>query len=457
MPTTVSEMENSSTGHIQWRKDVKWKENLVKNEADRDRHNQIDTWLVNDGLLCRIYGGEYMYVDTANCWCNLASIEAIGRLNIIVGITNATVNIDKSIRQFQKYMVKRCNVNVGKPIPTSVCIGTERLEIEVDENNSTIAFNECRPLVDVARRIDKVVKTACIMPIDTDIIPNIYRFPGESTILVALMKLFPDLRSLTTVLWHVGNCLVDPVSRPKCLMICGPGGSGKSTLLQQMFACLTGCCGILPDGSLVGGSRSMPSEITEVIASCRMAVCYDVDLERDPLNMSIFKNISGSDYVRVGSNSIKTNCSLTLATNGVVDIDKQPDYLEDSIMRRTASVLMNVNALSIPSSIIPEDSLSRMDFSCAAIYIRMTYEHMPISPNDLLLSMCQSKIDDAVKYIKEATSDVSVFDGIEVINILSAILKKTPQSIIFKAKLITPLAVIKCGSHVILRGLTVRR
>lgn len=449
-------METKSKGHIEWRKDVVWDKPMVQTK-DRERHKEIDTWLSNSGLLCRIYNGEYMFVDTSNYWCNLASIEAMGRINELVGILNATVNIDKSIRQFHKYIIKRCNVNVGKSIPTSVCIGTERLEIEVDEDGETIRFMESRPLIQIEKTANPIVAGVCIMPIDTDTIPKFYEFPGRGEILTAMMKLFPDLRGMLTILWHVGNCLVDPVSRPKCLMLCGPGGSGKSFVLQQIFACLTGCCGVIPDGSLVGTSKSMPSEIAEVIASCRMALCYDVDLDKDPLNMSIFKNISGSDYIRVGYNSVKTNCSLTLATNGVVNIDKQSSYLEDAIMRRTASVFMNVNALTIPPGIIPEDSESRLDFSCAAVYIRMTYEHMPISPYDLLLSMCQSKIDTAMIYIEETSSEIDVFDGLEVINILAAILNISSKFVIFKAKLVTQLSVMQCGKYTILRGLTPRR
>lgn len=450
-------MDSLSTGHITWREDEGWNKPMVTTKENK-RYKEIDTWLANVGLLCRIYGGEYMFVDTANYWCNLASTEAMGNLNTIVDIYNATVNIDKSVKQFHKYIVKRCNINVGKPIPTSVCFGTKRLEVQLKDDDETIEFLDCRSLLDnISNRANSAVSRVCIMPIDTTFIPEEYRFPGKGEILNILMKLFPDLRSLLTVLWHIGNCLVDPVSRPKCLMICGPGGSGKSTLLQQIYSCLVGCCGVLPDGSLVGKSKSMPSEIAEVISSCRMALCYDVDLEKEPLNMSIFKNISGSDYIRVGYHSVKTNCSLTLATNGVVDIEKQPDYLEDAIMRRTASILMNVNALSIPASVIPEDVESRSDFSCTAIYVRMTYEHMPISPKDLLLSMCQSKIDDAMKFIKETTDMIDVFDGLEVINILSKILNKSPISITFKAKLITPLAVMQCGKYTILRGLTVRK
>jgi hypothetical protein len=164
-----------------------------------------------------------------------------------------------------------------------------------------LKLSDCRALVKVVSKdVHPCVMGVCIMPIDTNVIPSIYRFPGEGRILIALMKLFPDPRAFVTILWHIGNCLVDPVSRPKCVMLCGPGGSGKSTVLQQVHSCLGGCCGIIPDGSLVGTSKSMSTDFAEVIASCRMALCYDVDLEAHPLNMSIFKDISGSDYVRVG-------------------------------------------------------------------------------------------------------------------------------------------------------------
>lgn len=446
-------MTSTDGGVFQWKADAEWDKPMVETK-ERERYDEIDKWLFYPGLLCRIYGGEYMFVDTANYWCNLASTEAVGRLNTMVGILNATVNIDKSAKQFHKYIVKRCNVNVGKPIPTSVCFGTRRLEIVLDEMTNEILFSNCRVLLNViSKNANPAVSTACIMPIDTDTIPTRYAFPGRGEILISLMKLFPDLRSLYTILWHIGNSLVDPVSRPRCLMLSGPGGSGKSRVLQHVFSCLTGCCGILPDGSLVQEKKSMPDEVAEVVASCRMAVCYDVDLESRLLDMSTFKNISGSDYIRVGYNSVKSNCSLMLATNGVVNIDKQPEYLQDAIIRRTSTVLMNVNALDISPSSMPEDSESRVDFACAAIQVRLQYDSMPISPLDFLLSICQSKIDIALQHIYETRDPISLFDGLLVLNTLSKILNVSRDSITFKAKLISPLTLLYCNDRAILRGL----
>lgn len=447
--------DNSSAmpGTLQWRKDGAWDKPLVETKG-RERFDDIDTWLDKPGLLCRIYGGEYVFVDTSNCWSNLGSSEAMSRINSLVGITNATVNYEKAIRAFIKYIVKRCNARVGKTIPTSVCIGTLRLELELDRDAGILKFQPSRPLLDrMSSTVNAIVASVCIMPIDTVAIPEVYRFPGVGDIVHHLSKLFPDTRDLMTILWHVGNCLVDPVSRPKSVMLCGPGGSGKSTLLQQVYTCLIGCCGILPDGSLTGYTKSMHPDIAEVIAGSRMAICYDVELEKDNLNMGVFKNISGSDYIRVGAISCKTNCSLTLATNGIVDVEKQPQYHTDAIMRRVVCVLMNVAALSIPQTIVPEDPESRMDFICFCIYVRLMYDNMPVSPMSLLLTLCASKIDDVLQYVTETSEEISDLDGIEVLRVLSTALGFRPDEILFKAKLISPITVIKAGDTQILRGL----
>ncbi|KIW35739.1 uncharacterized protein PV06_11920 [Exophiala oligosperma] len=444
-------------GLFEWRADVEWKEPMVKTQG-RERFDAIDRWLYHPGLLCRIGGGEYVFIDTSNYWTNLASSEAMSRITTLVGILNATVNFDKAMKSFIRYIVKRCNVNVGKTIPTSVCFGTERLEIDMDMESKTLTFNRSRELIRKVTANSELVKGVCIMPVDIDVIPTVYRFPGQNNMIRYLIRVFPDPRALVTVMWHVGNSLVDPVSRPKSLMLCGPGGSGKSHLLQIIFTSLLGCCGILPDGSLTTTARSMPDEVAEVIVGNRMAVCYDVDLERSQLNMSIFKNISGSDYIRVNYNSCKSNCSLVLATNGAVNVKKQPEYHSDAIMRRNVAILMNVAALSIPESesVIPEDSLSRIDFDCACVYTRLTYDAIPLAPMDLLLTLCQSEIDAVLEHVIETSEPIDVFDGVHVTNVIANALGLTPNNVIFKTRLISPLSLFELEGHTLIRGLAPR-
>jgi hypothetical protein len=452
-------MANSKTGYITWSNDDNWSSPLIDSE-EKQSFDSIDRLLFNRGLLCRAYGGEYAFIDTSNSWCNLASSEAIVRINAIAGITNATVNFEKAISAYLKYIIKRCNANVAKPIPTSVCIGTRRLEIEVDkEDSNIIKFYDCRPLLDtVSINANDRVKGLCIMPIDTTVVPTIFSFPGKGEILIHILRTFPDPRDLVTFMWHVGNSLIDPIAQPKSLMICGPGGSGKSTLLQHLYSCMIGCCGILPDGSLTGSSRSMNHTIAEAITSSRMAICYDVDLEKEPLNMAVFKNISGSDYVRVGQTSLKSNCSLSLATNGIVDVDKQPEYHSDAIMRRVVCILMNVIALSIPKSApIPEDSETRLDFLCACIHTRISYEYIPVSPMSLLLTLCASKMDNAIALIEETNGPIDVFDGNFVLDCLSNIINCSKENVVIKAKLISPMCIFTSYGHTYIKGLRKRR
>lgn len=446
--------DTSGKGLLKVRRDALWDKQLV-HLGNRGRFNIIDRNFYIPGLMCRINGGEYMFIDTANYWCNLASPELITRVNAVMEITNATVNFEKAIQSYIKYLIKRCNAKVGKPIPTSVCIGVERLEIQFDRDSGTIEFLPCRPLIDgIASDINIVVSTACIMPIDLTFIPVKYEFPGEGTVLQYLIKLFPSEQEFLMVLWVIGNSILDPVTRPKSMMLLGPGGSGKSTLLRILNAALTGCCKVLPDGSLTSKQNSMSEKVINAVVSSRMSICYDVNLEEDPLNMNIFKNISGSDDIRVGDVTCKSNCSLMLATNGRVNIEKQPLYHEDAIMRRVVCITMRVAAMSIPEQLAPDDQDVKIDLICASLYCRLRYEYLPITPISTLITLCGSKLDIALEHLKGTKSPVNSIDGEQVLQILSKVLKLIPEQIIFKAKLMSPYAVTSVHGAEILRGVT---
>lgn len=442
-----------SGGYLKHSVDSKWDKPMVKSKG-RKRYDAIDEWLYNPGLMCRSQGGEYVFIDTCNSWCNLASPDAMSRIVTLAGIDNVSTGQEKAMKSFNNYIIKRCNARVCKPLPTSVCIGTVRFEMEADNNTSVLKFHEVRPILEtIDKDANPAVRGVCIMPIALDIFPQEYRFPGYAVMLDYLMSLFSDDRDAVTFMWHVGNCLVDPISKPKSVLLGGPGGTGKSTVLQQLVSCLTGCCSILPDGSLTSKSRNMSSEVSEAIVGSRMAVCFDVDLLKEELNMSVFKNISGSDYIRVGYNSCKTNCSLTLATNHAVNIEKQPEYLDDAIMRRIVVLHMNVDAMTIPPSVAPETNDARLDFACACIYIRSRYDFMPVRPMAILMTLCGHMIDEVVKLVEETSKPIDQIQGTSVVSILSAALKISTASVISKSKLISPMSVMEIDNVTVLRGL----
>lgn len=313
----VSADDQPVVAGLTWAKDVQWYKPFVKYKGS-DRFDVLDA-LSQKGLFVKANDERYMFVDVLNHWCNLASKVAMIRLCGLMDIKNATVNYPNATEAYNEYIIKRCDANEASTLPVSVCIGTMRLEVTIIPEKKTLMFTESRTVIDREGKtgnVPAIVYQCCIMPIRSTIHPTVYVFPGKCDLLGYIAQLYPDPRDLVTLLWHIGNCVVDPVSNPKSLMLYGPGGSGKSTVLRVIANVLGSCCGLLPDGCLTSLNNGMPVAVASVIAANRMAVCYDVALDKFPLNMAVFKNISGSDYVRVGELSVKTNCSLTIGTNG---------------------------------------------------------------------------------------------------------------------------------------------
>ncbi len=419
-----------------------------------ERYRALDELLHQKGLLCNVEGNQFVFVDSSNSWCNLASPAAMARINALMEITNATVNFGISLTPYIDHILKRCDSNISGIVPTSVCVGSSRLEVDLESEPGTIIFQPCRTLVPHKRqRVPTEVYSLCYMPIATHILPTSYTFPGLCTLLGFVAQLFPDLRDLVTLMWHVGNCLIDPSDNPKSLFLCGPGGSGKSTALRAIYNSLQRCCGTLPDGSLTSNLRQMSPDVAEVVTSCRMAVCYDVDLEKEPLNMAIFKNISGSDYIRTKHVTCKSNCSLTMAANGIVDIDKQEVYKTDAIMRRVVCVYMDVAASFIPKERMPNKPDDKLDFACACMHIRLKYDHMPVSPSNVILTLCSSKYEVVMEMLCETEEALTKVECEEVLSIVSYAIGVTRNEVLFKAKLISVPAVFEMDGATYIRGI----
>lgn len=440
---------------LTWAKDTDWGKPFVVYKG-AERFQAIDESLAMKGLLALINGERYIFVDTLNYWCNLAAKIAMLRLCGLMDIKNATVNYPDATVGYNEYIIKRCDANEATALPVSICVGTMRLEVTMIPEKKMLIFTEARTVIDRAGKIGQVppiVYQACIMPIRSTIRPTRYIFPGKCDLLGYVAQLYPDPRDIVTLLWHIGNCILDPVSNPKSLMLYGPGGSGKSTVLRIIANMLGSCCGLLPDGCLTSRDNGMPIAVSSVIASNRMAVCYDVALDKFPLNMSVFKNISGSDYVRVGELYVKTNCSLTIGTNGYPDIDKQPEYNEDAIMRRVVGIVMDVSALDIPIIVEPSGADDRIDMVCAATYIRMLYEYMPVSPLRILSTLTASYYTRVLELVEETSDAITTAEAYEVLCIIGRVINARPESVAYKARLVSRTSIYEVEGRLFIKGL----
>ena len=66
-------------------------------------------------------------------------------------INNATVNFDKSLSAYISHMLKRCDSNVGGVIPTSVCIGSTRFEVDTISQPGPVIFQRSRTVIPYTR------------------------------------------------------------------------------------------------------------------------------------------------------------------------------------------------------------------------------------------------------------------------------------------------------------------
>ncbi|KAG9242102.1 hypothetical protein BJ878DRAFT_556377, partial [Calycina marina] len=249
--------------------------------------------------------------------------------------------------------------------PVSVCIGTERLSLEVNVLDRSLTFSTV-PAYPMARRGAKIpdfVYGLCYQPADHINIPETYTFPGVGKILNFLKPLFPDVRSMITYMWIIGNAARDPVARLRCLMLCGPGGAGKSTAIRLVSAALSGRVGMLPDNILTKTYEGVEDKVAQVIVRSRIVTCYELDLNNKRVNMSMFKNITGSDIIiKVGEFSSKAVCSMIIATNGLPDVQRDPEFTTDALSRRVACIKMDVDTAEAKFETDPSDPVEKTDY-----------------------------------------------------------------------------------------------
>jgi len=451
-------VKDEAKGNITWQYDEGWETPLITYGPREDsRFGALDRALVAKDLVCRVGSDSYVFLDTSNSWCNLASYELMIRICGVMEINNATVNYDKSLKPYVRYIARRCAAKLASPIPTSVCIGTRRVEVFMEENGDLL-FETSRPLVTLPPRLDKTgrVATLSIKPVTHTCVPKSFSFPGVGKIIRYISPLYENSIDLATVMWHIGNCVVDPISRPTTLLLLGPGGSGKSQTIKVIEQTLVGCCGIIPDGTLTIKGEKVPEAVAEVIVSNRMAVCYDANLVTNAINMTVLKNISGSDNIRVGTIACKAECSLTVAANAAMDPLSTTEYTSDAIMRRIVSMIMRVDAHAIGHEDPPSDYMQYADFLCACIHVRMRHDQMPVSTISLLSTLCGSRIDAALQALRVVARPTTDIDAVASATILGILLETDASKVAYAAKLISKYHYVSCSIGTGIRGLVPR-
>ena len=447
---------------MEWFKDPHWLNAPVQFEG-AEKWNTIKENVVESSLIASVNGQDVGYVDTMNIWVPLVSSTYALRMMQMAGNDKASVNFSSAFLPYADLFYKGTLENCVLSCPVSVCVGTRRLVLEWDRQSKTVRFGVCPPLINVGQtrlKLPVYIFGICSLPATHIATPASFNYPAPGEWYRHIEPFFPDKRDLVTYLWTIGNSLVDPIVRPRCVMLCGPGGSGKSTSLRGVRAALGTACGLLPDNFLLhhGSGAAIPDarsrEIALVVVSSRMVICFEIDLSKGRANMSVMKNITGGDYVKVGSQMSRSLTSLMIATNTIPNHEADPEFFSDALMRRVVLMMMSVDTSAAEHVPDPMNPIARLNLLCNAVTVRLMYDHMPISPLNVMLTLCGSKYYDALSVIEESPSGViTPLEGRDALNIIAAICSTTSLDIENKARFISKSCVASTDLGLVIKGL----
>lgn len=365
--------------------DEGWDTELVQGTRPR-AYKAIDARLINNGLLAHSRGNSYMYLGASNSWAVLASPEAQKQLCDITGSDNVSVSYLGATIPYLPYLQKHSRRTSA--LPTSVCIGTRRFNITINED--TIILTDCANVASVNANFDGRIGSFCVMPCTFNEIPRTWTASSPGRLYKYLSPLFTDVVEFYTLMWVVGNALVDPISFSKFVFLYGPGGTGKSKVLGAIKDVMQGCCGSITPGQLVDNKADMNIETAKTLVSNRVVTAGDVNLTTSKLSLHIVKQMTGHDSVVIPPISVATSCSVICSSNGLPNPLEQPEWTSSAISRRMVVVLMNVKASLLPPRERPDTVEDNLDFLMNCVYMRLTEPSMPISIRCLLYSVLGS-------------------------------------------------------------------
>lgn len=118
------------------------------------------------------------------------------------------------------------------------------------------------------------------------------------------------------------------------------------------------------------------------------------------------------------------------------------------------AVKMEVDTSQAEYESDPSLSHVKMDFLCACIYTRIKYSHLPITPEDLLITLCGNLYPRALKFVREERERaISILEGRAVLAILAGVLSCTTEKLIGRCRLISMSCIENTHMGYIIKGL----
>ncbi|RKF79380.1 hypothetical protein GcC1_047022 [Golovinomyces cichoracearum] len=263
--------------HQDWtdnlRDDAGWNRPYVdESSLISKKYQALITSLIGKSLVCTSNGNVYIFLPILNKWSVLYSDDATISLNSLMEMGSASVNYDKAFRPYVSFIERSSLDNIASLTPTSVCVGTNRLR--VSRLGETLELVPCEPVLVQHPSYSKSspIASLCYMPLSMKIIHRTCERTDNLGMYRSISPLSPNNTQLLTIEWAIGNDLVDPVSASKAVFLREEGRTGKTTLLTPVKKSLAGCCGSIPDRSLLGISKGMTNAVASIVVWARSSV-----------------------------------------------------------------------------------------------------------------------------------------------------------------------------------------
>lgn len=408
-------------------------------------YENLQRKLIQKGLTAYSKGNIYVYQVASNSWSTLASEEVQIQINSITGAENASVSYAGAATPFARF-IRKCSRRTTA-IPVSICIGTRRLKVAQTEGGLILVESE--PIAHVAEGLDARIASFCVMPCDFDMYPTMWKnVPGK--LFRYLQVLFNNPVDLMTIMWLVGNGLIDPGMLSKFLLLHGTGGTGKSTVIRAIERACIGCCATIGGASLTSRRIELHPDVAKLVVSHRFVTAGEIGASS--LNTQALKEMTGHDTLAIKPLSTVARCTVVAASNQLPDPSVTTEWTSTAMTRRSVIVPMNVLTKTLPHVKEPDTAEDNIDFIMHCVYIRTIHPSMPISIKGILQTILGNEYYLLVDSLEEIDNP-SMQESIDVTFYLDYMMGLSVGTLGTLTSMISNTAVVRYGDNDFIAGI----
>lgn len=342
--------------------------------------------LATSGRLARVYENVTVYLSEACGWCLLDSALSMAILCQMASIS-APVNYETATVPLRT-LIKELELP-DYIMGTTVCF---KKRYDVIETEEAFLLQEVNMVLtpNATSRIDRSLCMAGIKVSHycSNMLKSSLAYYKNNKLSIWLQRTFGD--SLVTLMWLIGNCIVEPASNNYLTILVGESMSGKSTAINVIADIFEERASVLPS-SVIVSSEQITS--TQIIYCAGSRVILSQDLEFHPyhgINVANMKIITGGDPIAGSSGQlIRMSKTLIATANYLPTMSSnsawcRPEHSRRFLAIRTRNRLSDsVSRENLPLPFIDKEERSKFVSHC--ILRRLCRSHIPLSMSNLFL------------------------------------------------------------------------